>query len=85
VGGALIGAAASGGLGGGSRCSECYISPGVVGAVVGVSVGASAAMVYDWVTAREPAPAVQHGGSLKWVPVIVATRQVKSLGIALEF
>ncbi len=87
LGGALIGF----GVGaladaGGRSHSDC--AEGCAALFLGVAgelAGATVAMVYDWVAAQEPAPPVPREGSRTWAPVIVATRQMKGVGVALRF
>ncbi len=78
----LVGAATSSGKGS-EFCGEgCAV--GIL-ALVGAGAGAAAAMVYDWVTAREAPPPEPSATSPSLAPVVVATRRVTAVGLALRF
>lgn len=81
--GGLAGAAIGSAFDHGHRdCAEGCASLFV--GLIGGSAGATAAMIYDWVSAREPAPS----GSptpLAWTPVVVATPRIQAVGFALRF
>ncbi len=81
--GGLIGAALGRAMDRNADCAEGCAALGV--SLIGIGAGATVAMVYDWVATQESAPAVGREDSRTWAPVIVATRQMKSFGVALRF
>ncbi len=41
-------------------------------------------MIYDWVTAREPAPA-EPTAAAAWAPVVLVTPRIRTIGFTVRF